>query len=526
MAIDRFARWLDRRSAGGTREGAGRWVLGVGIAIAVASALAVAGVHQQVDVRRRDQLELACIEQHARQLRQEETRPEPRLRGPEDKPAAARNALRVALDQLDLRDSDAAAVRRAAAAYLEEASRYLRLEEAGLWGEAWTAGQRSERGYEELLATIHRTSGVYSVQASHSLRRANLGSTLAIGAEALLIAFLSLSTERSRRAREARFRSLVQSSSDVTALLGPSREILYLSPAARRVLGYVPEEQLGTDAFAAIHPEDVTKARETFAHVLEVPERAALMEVRLRHADGSWRWVEISSANLLADPNVAGVVLNLRDVSERKALEEQLRFQALHDPLTGLANRALLSRLLAQALAAAARRPRQVALLYIDLDDFKCINDTLGHEAGDQLLVQVAQRLRAGVRREDTPARLGGDELAVLAEGLSRREAAELAERLLAGLAAPFELAGQPITIGASVGIAQAAPEESAEDLLRHADIAMYIAKTSGKGRFAVFEPAMQQRVKQWGPVPLPPAGTRAAPETDAKKRRRSPAAA
>ncbi len=499
-----------------------RWVLVLAIAIAVASALAVAGVHQQVDSRRRDQLELAEIEQLARQLRQEEMKPGLGLQGADGTTARARSSLRLALARLDLTDAGAAGVRSAGAAYLEEASRYFRLERTGLWGEAWGAGRQSERDYDLLLDAIHQASGVYSARASLWLRRANLGSTLAIAAEALLIGFLTISSERSRRAhelrlaaerarQEARFRSLVQSSSDVTAVLGPSREVRYLSPAVRRVLGYTPEAALGRDGFENLHPEDLPNARETFSRVLEEPDAVLLIEARLRHADGSWRWVEISSANLLADPNVEGVVLNIRDVSERKALEEQLRHQALHDPLTGLANRALFSKLLTRTLAAAARQQRQTTVLYIDLDDFKRVNDTLGHEAGDQLLIQVAQRLRASVRIEDTPARLGGDELAVLAEGLSRREAADLALRLLADLEPPFRLASQSITVGASVGIAQSAPDETAEDLLRHADTAMYVAKTSGKSRFAIFDKTMLQRTKPWG---------------SAQKRRPSPAAA
>ena len=499
-----------------------RWVLVLAVAIADATAIAVAGVHQQVDARRRDQLELAEIEQLARQLRQEELRPELDLQGTDSTTARARSSLRLALARLDLNDSGAAGVRSAGAAYLEEVSRYFRLERTGLWGEAWAAGRRSEKDYDLLLDAIRQANGIYGARASLWLRRANLGSTLAIAAEALLIGFLTLSAERGRRAhelrlaeerarQEARFRALVQTSSDVTAVLGPARELRYLSPAVHRVLGYDPEARLGEDGFENFHPEDLPNALETFSRLLEEPDAVVLMEVRVRHADGSWRWMEISFANRLADSNVAGVVLNVRDVSERKALEEQLRHQALHDPLTGLANRALFSKLLARTLAAAARRERQTTVLYIDLDDFKRINDTLGHEAGDQLLVQVAQRLRASVRREDTPARLGGDELAVLAEDLSRREAADLALRLLADLEPPFRLAGQAITVGASVGIAQSAPDETAEDLLRHADTAMYVAKTSGKGRFAFFDQTMLQRPKPWGAT---------------QKRRSSPAAA
>ncbi len=153
---------------------------------------------------------------------------------------------------------------------------------------------------------------------------------------------------------------------------------------------------------------------------------------------------------------------------------------------------------LGHALSAAKRRKHQVAVFYLDLDDFKQINDGLGHEAGDQLLIRVAERLRATVRLEDTPARLGGDEFAVLAEGLSRKAADDLARRLLGSLQQPFQLAGQQVTVGGSVGVAFAAPgETSPEDVLRNADVAMYVAKNSGKGRFSVFESGMYQQVKE-----------------------------
>ena len=305
-----------------------------------------------------------------------------------------------------------------------------------------------------------------------------------------------MAEERARK--DAQFRSMIQNSSDVIAVLKASGEIRYLSPSVHKVLGYEPEARLGRAGFASVHPEDVRKSQEALGRVLSDPDATHVEELRVRHADGSWRWVEISATNLLSDSNVHGIVLNYRDVTERKELQDQLRHQALHDALTGLANRTLFHNLLAHSLAAAKRRKSQVAVFFLDLDNFKQINDGLGHEAGDQLLIQVAERLRACVRSEDTPARLGGDEFAVLADGLGRKAAADLAGRLLASLQRPFELAGQQVAVGASIGIAFAAPGEiSPEDLLRNADVAMYVAKNSGKNRFEVFESGMYRQVKE-----------------------------
>jgi diguanylate cyclase (GGDEF)-like protein/PAS domain S-box-containing protein len=507
MPINHFVEWVDRRRAGGSAGIlSGRWVLSLAVAVAVAAALAVAGFHQQADARRRDQLELAEIGQLAKQLQLEADAVEHHGHG--SAAAGVERLLGLALERLRKADphGDAAAnVAEAGATYLESATEYFRLSQAG---RSQDAEEQAEESYDILAEAVYQASGFYNAQATRWLRRANLGSTLAIAVQALLIGFLFLSAERSRRfnelrlaeeraRKEAQFRSLVQNSSDVTVVLGPGGEIRYLSPAVERVLGYGPEERLGKSGFANVHPDDFDKAQESFTRLLTEPEASSLTELRLRHADGSWRWVEINGANLLADSNVGGVVLNFRDISQRKELEDQLRHQALHDPLTGLANRALFNNLLSHTLSAAVRRNRQITAFYIDLDNFKYINDTLGHEAGDQLLLQVAQRLRASVRSEDTPARLGGDEFAILAEGLTRKGAADLAIRLLADLAPPFQLAGQSITVGASVGIAMAAHGESSEDLLRNADVAMYVAKTSGKGRFAVFEKAMYRRVKR-----------------------------
>jgi diguanylate cyclase (GGDEF)-like protein len=219
----------------------------------------------------------------------------------------------------------------------------------------------------------------------------------------------------------------------------------------------------------------------------------------LRHRDGSYRHVQSIHTNLLDDPDVRAVVVTTRDITAQKQLEAQLQHNAFHDALTGLANRALFADRLDHALARTDRLAAPVAVLFVDLDDFKAVNDGAGHTAGDDLLVAVADRLRRTLRPGDTIARLGGDEFAVLIEDAAepgRPEAA--AQRLLAALAEPFDAAenGAVVRITASVGIAMgAAGQHDAPELLRHADVAMYAAKAAGKGRSAVFEPEMDSAI-------------------------------
>jgi diguanylate cyclase (GGDEF)-like protein len=198
--------------------------------------------------------------------------------------------------------------------------------------------------------------------------------------------------------------------------------------------------------------------------------------------------------NLLEDPAVRGVVVNSWDVTERKVLEEQLRHQAFHDPLSGLPNRALFMDRLEHALARAERRGNQVAVLFTDLDNFKIINDSLGHEVGDQLLVAVAERIKDCLRPEDTAARLGGDEFTILVEEVDGvRDAVRVAERIAESLQPPFSLDQHEVFSTTSIGIALSSPsQEQAADLLRHADLAMYRAKHKGKARYEVFEPSME----------------------------------
>ncbi len=291
---------------------------------------------------------------------------------------------------------------------------------------------------------------------------------------------------------EERFRSLVQNASDGVVVLGEDGLIRYESPAVERILGRRAEERVGQPIRTDIHPEDRSAVERGLADVAAVSGSEARVEFRARHADDSWRTLESIAKNLLDDPAVGGVVINYRDITERKTLEEQLRHQAFHDVLTGLENRFLFLDRLGHALARAGRGGRPTAVLFLDLDDFKAVNDRLGHAEGDRLLVAVGGRLKAVTRAGDTVARLGGDEFAIIIEETNSAEADQAAARVLEALTPAFELGDRQIAVRVSIGIAvQASDGADADELLRRADIAMYAAKAGGGNRHVTYEPQL-----------------------------------
>jgi len=304
----------------------------------------------------------------------------------------------------------------------------------------------------------------------------------------------ALVAEETLRASEARFRSLVQQSSDLIFVLDARGVIQFASTSSSRIIGYDPGSLIGVALPALSDPEDSAHVSAFIEMAARLPGVSPLFEWRLRRPDGHAVVVEAIASNLLADAAVGGIVLNARDVGERKALLDQLAHQAFHDPLTGLANRALFRDRVTHAITLARRQARAVTVLYLDLDDFKHVNDTYGHAEGDRLLTLIAARLRACARSTDTVARLGGDEFAVLVEDAdSALSAQRLVERIREQMSYPFTLAHGDVSMTASIGSA-ATVDGGLDEVLRYADVAMYVAKRSGRGQHRAFEIGMLEK--------------------------------
>jgi diguanylate cyclase (GGDEF)-like protein/PAS domain S-box-containing protein len=332
---------------------------------------------------------------------------------------------------------------------------------------------------------------------------AGIHAAFVLAASAAQIAAWRFAEDQYRRAeaellaRDRRFRSLIENSSDGISVIGADGSVIYDSPSVAGILGYDASERVGTDAFAAIHPDDLAATSGIYADMISGKlQGTASFEIRAKHRDGSWRCLEARLKNLLDTPDVEGVVANFRDVTERKVLEDRLAHRAFHDPLTELPNRALFLDRISHALATQRRTQEPLAVLFIDLDDFKTINDGLGHAAGDQVLTTVGRRLVSCLREADTCARLGGDEFGVLLEGLtSPADAYEVGARILETLADEFYLHESRVSLNASLGIVVSMDETDPAALVRNADLAMYRAKSQGKGRYEIFETGMHDAV-------------------------------
>jgi diguanylate cyclase (GGDEF)-like protein/PAS domain S-box-containing protein len=310
---------------------------------------------------------------------------------------------------------------------------------------------------------------------------------VALGAAGLMASLLlGWALIAAARRQTAHFRSLVTSSTDLVLAFG-SGGLRYVSKSVSKMVDRPEAELLGKGLAHFVHPDDRKTVTAACNH--GAPQQ---INFRLLNKFGEWRHLEAHVTDLREDRHVRSVVLNARDVTERVELEGQLTRQAFYDSLTGLANRALFRDRLDQALARSERSNALLALLIVDLDTFKQVNDTLGHDAGDQLLQELATRFAATTRVSDTLARLGGDEFAVLVEGADESRAVGMAKRLLERLAEPVSLVGRNFTIGASIGIVlHPGGAGKSEDLLRHADLAMYEAKETGRGRYEVFNHGM-----------------------------------
>jgi diguanylate cyclase (GGDEF)-like protein/PAS domain S-box-containing protein len=316
---------------------------------------------------------------------------------------------------------------------------------------------------------------------------------------ALALERAALTDEVHRRRGEARFGSLVRHASDLITVIDLDGAISYQSPSIERLLGYGPNDVTGRPFAELVHPADGGRVRQMLADGAAAPgDQPHVLQCSLVHRDGTPQQFEINYTNLLEDEHVGGIVLNCRDISERKAFEEQLTHQAFHDPVTGLANRALFAERVRHAIARSRREHNRIAVVFLDLDDFKTINDSLGHAAGDEVLAEVAKRLATSVRASDTAARFGGDEFALLLEDIEGiQEAADTAERVLESLAVPMRVGHKELSLRCSIGISVVSEHApgGAEELIRDADAAMYRAKRDGKGSYRMFEPEMHQGV-------------------------------
>ena len=287
------------------------------------------------------------------------------------------------------------------------------------------------------------------------------------------------------------FRDLVEHSPDALLLVGSDDAIRFHTPAVETVLGYDASDLVEAALVDLLPPDAHSDGAAFLAAARTAPDATEPVDWQLLHRDGHLLHVEVVAKALTygGEPHVA---LSLRDITKRKSTESRLEHLAFHDPLTDLANRALFRERVENALRARAHEQAPFAVLFLDLDDFKKVNDSLGHTAGDELLAAVAGRLRSCIHASDTVARLGGDEFAILLENATTvATAAQVAERINAALRAPITVEGTPVFIQASVGIAMSDVAAGGIELLRNADLAMYGAKHSGKGRHATFDPRM-----------------------------------
>jgi diguanylate cyclase (GGDEF)-like protein/PAS domain S-box-containing protein len=340
--------------------------------------------------------------------------------------------------------------------------------------------------------------GVLAVLPAAPLKRAVEESLATLASEvALALQSAALSEETLNQRSEARLGALIKNASDVICIVGSDTNIVYLSPSVQQMFGHSAEELVGRPLADLVHSDELVRVSAFLAAVAgQSPGQSLMAEFRMRHMGRDWCDIEALGANLLEEEAVNGIVLNIRDISERKSLQAELEHQAFHDTLTGLPNRALFRNRVEHALGGQLRSGQALAVLFLDVDDFKTVNDSLGHAAGDKVLREVGRRLEACMRPTDTAARLGGDEFAILInDSESEMGAIEVAQRVMSALSEAMPLDDREVTIGTSIGIAFSDSEKlacrDAEELLRNADAAMYIAKESGKNDYQVFQPEM-----------------------------------
>jgi diguanylate cyclase (GGDEF)-like protein/PAS domain S-box-containing protein len=318
------------------------------------------------------------------------------------------------------------------------------------------------------------------------------------GQAALAVERLALTQQVARQRGQALFRTLVQDASDVILIVDDDRRIRYATPSAADIFGDVTVEgALLAELVAPAARDDVDRVLDLMLALSasgSAVSRGASPGylLQIERLDGRTVMLEVRWSDRRHDLTVGGLVLTLRDVTEQHELEEELKYRAFHDSLTGLPNRSLFAREAADALETTRAAGRTAGVLFVDLDDFKMVNDTMGHGVGDELLVEVAARLAATVRQSDTAARLGGDEFALLIDDAADPDDVDaFAERIVAAFTEPFTLSEAKVLATATVGVATSADSGDVDELLRHADLALYAAKSAGKRRWRHYQPVL-----------------------------------
>ena len=292
---------------------------------------------------------------------------------------------------------------------------------------------------------------------------------------------------------ESYYRGLVERSNDMILTMDLGGLVTVANRGTERLLGYSPEELVGTNITDYLAPCELERAHALFARSATSTD---VLKEEFEHVakDGRSVFVDVSARAIWVDGQVVGLEGIARDVTDRHTLQEELAYQALHDPLTGLPNRTLFADRLSQALAGAKRRSSGAAVMLLDLDGFKLINDSFGHDVGDEVLVTVALALSRELRANESVARLGGDEFAFITEDVTTKpELAAVARRILLAVTEPLTLDDRFTHVTGSLGIALAEPDDDPTSLLRQADIAMYQAKAARRGSFAFFDPNTQR---------------------------------